>query len=68
MIDKDFKSKREALGLSQQDVALLIGVSRQTYNGYENDPDTMPLGKYQKLLKEIARLTKLKEAASGLGE
>lgn len=56
MFDKNLKDKREALKLSQQDVAILLGVSRVTYIKYEQDPDSMPLGKYEQLMAEFIRL------------
>jgi len=60
-INKEFRTEREALNLSQQDAAVLIDVSRVTYSKYEDDPDTMPIGKYEQLMREFARLRKLKE-------
>ncbi len=56
MFDKNLKDKRESLRLSQQDVAILLGVSRVTYIKYEQDPDSMPLGKYEQLMAEFIRL------------
>jgi len=56
MFDKNLKDKREGLKLSQQDVAILLGVSRVTYIKYEQDPDSMPLGKYEQLMAEFIRL------------
>ena len=56
MFDKNLKHKRESLKLSQQDVAILLGVSRITYIKYEQDPNSMPLGKYEQLMAEFIRL------------
>jgi transcriptional regulator with XRE-family HTH domain len=56
MFDKNLKDKRESLRLSQQDVAILLGVSRVTYIKYEQDPDSLPLGKYEQLMAEFIRL------------
>lgn len=56
MFDKNLKDKRESLKLSQQDVAILLGVSRITYIKYEQDPNSMPLGKYEQLTAEFIRL------------
>lgn len=61
-LNKEFRTEREELGLSQQDVAMLLGVSRVTYIKYEEFPETMPLGKYERLVSEFARLRELKEA------
>lgn len=58
-INKDFRPEREALNLSQQDAAMLIDVSRVTYNKYETEPETMPIGKYEQLMQEFARLREL---------
>ena len=60
-INKDFKAEREELGLTQQDAAVLLGVSRITYIKWETEPDTMPIGRYEQLLSEFARLRELKE-------
>lgn len=61
-IDKDFREERRELGLTQQDAAILIGVSRVTYIKYEDDPDSMPIGKYERLKTEFARIRLLKES------
>lgn len=60
-INKDFRSEREELGLTQLDAAVLLGVSRVTYSKWELEPETMPIGKYEHLLREFARLRELKE-------
>ena len=60
-INKDFRQEREALGLSQIDAGMLIGVSRVTYIKWEQEPDTMPIGKYEQLIREFARLRELAE-------
>ena len=60
-INKDFRLEREELGLTQLDAAVLLGVSRVTYSKWELEPDTMPIGKYEQLLREFERLRELKE-------
>lgn len=60
-INKDFRLEREELGLTQQDAAILLGVSRITYIKWETEPDTMPIGRYEQLLREFMRLRELKE-------
>lgn len=60
-INKDFKREREELNLTQQDAAILLGVSRITYIKWETEPNTMPIGRYEQLLAEFARLRELKE-------
>ena len=47
--------------MGQQDVAILLGVSRITYIKWENDPDTMPVGRYNQLVSEFERLRNIKE-------
>lgn len=60
-INKDFRQEREELFLSQQDAAVLLSVSRVTYSKWELEPDTMPIGKYEQLIREFERLRELKE-------
>lgn len=60
-INKQFRDERLELGLSQQDAAMLIDVSRVTYIKYEERPETMPIGRYERLMAEFARLRQLKE-------
>ncbi|AEB06440.1 helix-turn-helix domain protein [Coriobacterium glomerans PW2] len=38
------KEVRKARGLTQKDVADHLGISRQTYSGYENEQDRMTIG------------------------
>lgn len=61
MINKQFKHDREELGLTQQDAAILLSVSRITYIKWETEPDTMPIGKYEQLMSEFERLRNLRE-------
>jgi len=60
-IDKEFRREREDLLISQQDAAIMLGVSRVTYSKWESEPDTMPIGKYEQLMAEFERLRQLKE-------
>lgn len=60
-INKDFKLEREELNLTQQDAAMLLSVSRVTYIKWETEPNTMPIGKYEQLMREFDRLRTLKE-------
>lgn len=60
-ISKKLRQSRSDLNLTQQDVAVMLGVSRITYIKWESDPQTMPLGKYEQLIRELDRLIKLKE-------
>lgn len=64
-ISKQIKKSREEIHLTQQDAAILLGVSRVTYIKWENEPMTMPLGKYEQLMSEFDKLTKLKEIKEG---
>ena len=60
-INKDIRTERMELGLSQLDGAILLGVSRPTYIKWEQDVSDMPIGMYEQLLKEFKRLRELKE-------
>ena len=60
-INKQFRDEREELNLSQQDAAVLLNVSRVTYIKWEQEPETMPIGKYEQLMREFTRLRELKE-------
>ncbi len=64
-INKQFKEQREELHLTQQDAAMLVGVSRITYIKWETEPDTMPIGKYEQLISEFDRLRNIKENMEG---
>ena len=44
---KTLKEMRESKGVKQYAVAHHIGVSRQTYCGYENNPSSMSVGQAQ---------------------
>lgn len=39
----DLREAREAKGLSQNDVAVALNISRQTYLRYEENPEVMPV-------------------------
>lgn len=60
-INKDFMEIREELGLTQLDMAVLLDVSRITYIRWEENPDIMPIGKYESMMNHFERLRKLKE-------
>lgn len=60
-LSQQIKHDRMELGLSHQDAALLLGVSRPTYIKWEREPELMPIGQYNKLMQEFARLRNLKE-------
>jgi DNA-binding XRE family transcriptional regulator len=64
-INKEFKVQREELHLTQQDAAVMLGVSRITYIKWETEPDTMPIGKYEQLIREFDRLRDIKENTEG---
>lgn len=42
----DIRTRREALYITQAEMAATIGVSRLTYGSYEKDYNKIPLGKY----------------------
>lgn len=58
---QELKHKRMSLMLSQLDVAMILDVSRMTYSKWEQNPESMPLGKYEFLMEELDRLKELKE-------
>ena len=60
-INKQFRDMRKELHLTQLDAAVLLGVSRVTYIKWEQEPETMPIGKYEQLMAELTRLQELKE-------
>lgn len=60
-LNKNFKELREELKLTQNDLAVYLDVSRITYIKWEQEPDSMPLGKYEQLVNELKRLKQIKE-------
>lgn len=60
-IAKNLEERRMRLGLTQQDAGVLLGVSRVTYIKWEQDINTMPIGKYEQLMREFDRIEQLKE-------
>lgn len=50
---KQLRDLREECGFTQEQAAQVIGVSRQTYNKYEQDVNTMNLGDYTKLVETL---------------
>lgn len=60
-LNKNFKELREELKLTQNDMAIYLDVSRITYMKWEQEPDSMPLGKYEQLVNELKRLKQIKE-------
>lgn len=60
-ISKNLEFRRMQLGLTQQDAAMLLNVSRVTYIKWEQHTDTMPIGKYEQLMREFDRLEELKQ-------
>lgn len=63
---KNLRELREELNLTQQDAAMLLNTSRVTYIKWEQHPDSMPLGKYNRLLNEFERLRNIQENADGV--
>ena len=58
----ELRARREKLNLSQQDMALVMNVSRVTYIKWEQDPTTMTIAKYRELIDELERLEHIKES------
>lgn len=63
MILNNFKEVRQELKLTQIDVAIMLKVSRVTYNKWEQDPLIMPFGK---LIEVSNKLNKMKEVRDGV--
>lgn len=66
MKSKSLREQREELRITQQEVAVILGVTRVTYNKWENDTDKMPLGKYNHITAVFEQLRALKEGKRGL--
>lgn len=49
VVSNNLKSARVKKGLLQDDVARLLGVSRQTVSNFEKNPSTLSLNKFIKL-------------------
>lgn len=56
MLSKRLKASRISAGLTQEQVADLLGVTRVTFNSYENNPGNVAISVFQKL----ANIYKLK--------
>lgn len=48
-IKNNIKSLRVKKGLTQEDVAYLMGISRATYNDYETRPENVKIETYNKM-------------------
>lgn len=48
-ISNNIKATRVSLGLKQTDMAERIGVSAQSYNAWENNPETLSMQKLQRI-------------------
>ena len=48
LINNNLKNCREELEITQEEVGKVLGVSRKTVTGWENNYDTMPLSKLVK--------------------
>jgi DNA-binding XRE family transcriptional regulator len=60
VIDKNLEAMRIELGLTQLDVAILLGISRVTYIKWEQQPLLMPIGKYEELMVAYDNIRELK--------
>jgi len=60
VIDKNLEAMRIELGLTQLDVAILLGISRVTYIKWEQQPLVMPIGKYEELMVAYDNIRELK--------
>jgi len=48
-ISNNMKSYRVKVGLTQDSIAKLLGISRATYNDYETNPQTVKIETYRKI-------------------
>ena len=48
LINNNLKNCREELEITQEELGRILGVSRKTVTGWENNYDTMPLSKLVK--------------------
>ena len=49
MLAKNLKIARMSAGLTQEQVADLLGITRVTFNSYENNPGNVAISVFQKL-------------------
>ena len=49
LIKNNIKSLRVKRGLTQEETALLLGISRATYNDYETNPGNVKIETYNKM-------------------
>lgn len=59
-MDSNLRERRKQLRLTQDEVADFLGVSRYTVMKWEDRPEQMPLGQYEKLVNEFKRLEEMK--------
>lgn len=64
-LNKDLVKQRKDLKLTQGDVALAIGVSRVAYSNWEQDINTMPVGRYEQVLSLFIRLREKRKELKG---
>ena len=63
----DLRALRKELGYTQLDIALTLGVSRQTYNRWEQHPEVMPVGIYKATIDEFDRAKTVREGGLVVG-
>lgn len=51
---------RKDLKMTQLDVAIMLGISRVTYNKYEQDVNSMPMGSYRRIIEVFNKLYELR--------
>jgi transcriptional regulator with XRE-family HTH domain len=64
-LSKDLVKQRKDLKLTQEDVALALGVSRVTYNNWEQNISTMPVGRYEQVLRLFDNLRAKRKELKG---
>lgn len=64
-VNKNLVKQRKDLKLTQSDVALAIGVSRVAYSNWEQDINTMPVGRYEQALELFESLRAKRKELKG---
>lgn len=65
---KEIRKHRKQLHMYQQDVADLLGVSRQTYAHWERHPERMPVGKYMLFAQMVNDMWAMRNKVNELKE
>jgi len=64
--ENDIRARRRSLRLTQQDMAVLLDITRVTYIKWEENPELIPVGKYNLLMDQFKKLEKLRRSVDGM--